>query len=107
LPGAAASLVIAEAAGLLLGFALTRFAHPLPLVARPLLRIGLATGLMALAVLGAQAVIPGSGLLSLSGVAAAGIAAYGLSALLFDIAGMRKLVQSFFARRFAATSSAI
>jgi O-antigen/teichoic acid export membrane protein len=107
LPGAAASLVIAEVAGLLLGFALTRFAHPLPLAARPLLRIGLATGLMALAILGAQVVIPGKGLPSFVGVVATGMAAYGLAALLFDIAGVRTLVQDLFGRGFATTTSAI
>ena len=44
LPGAAASLVLAEGVGAAFGIALTRYAHPLPLIARPLLRVGAATG---------------------------------------------------------------
>lgn len=89
LPGAAFSLVLAEAFGVVLGFALTRRAHPLPLMVGPLLRIGLATGLMALSIVGLQSQLSGRSVGSLVALIGAGVATYGVLACALDVAGLR------------------
>ncbi|HXW19835.1 MAG TPA: oligosaccharide flippase family protein [Roseiarcus sp.] len=106
LPGAAASLVIAEAFGAALGFALTRYAHPLPLVPGAILRICLATAAMAAAVRAIQPVLPSEGLAPFAALIALGIATYLAAAYLLDIAGIRALARTLFNKRFAEASGA-
>jgi O-antigen/teichoic acid export membrane protein len=106
LPGAAGALVIAEAFGVVLGFAMTRYAHPLPLVLGPLLRICLATALMAAAVRAIQLALPSEGLAPFAATIAAGIASYCAAAYLLDIAGIRGLAHAVLNKRFAEASGA-
>lgn len=94
LPGAAASLVLAEGAGLAFGFALTRYAHPLPMISGALLRVGAATGVMALVVVVIERLLPERTLASLAGVVFGGVAAYGLAALAFNIAQSKTLLSA-------------
>jgi O-antigen/teichoic acid export membrane protein len=107
LPGAAAALVLAEAFGVLLGFWLTRRAHPLPLVPSRLLRVVLATSLMALAIVGLRSLLNGNGPASLAILVGAGVATYAVAACLLNIAGVGKYVQALFGKRLAADSGAI
>ena len=99
LPGAAASLVAAEAAGAAFGFALTRYAHPLPGMWRPLRRVGAAAGIMALVVVELERLLPQKTLASLALLIGGGVAAYGLAALAFDIAESRALLAAVLQKR--------
>jgi O-antigen/teichoic acid export membrane protein len=94
LPGAAASLVLAEGAGAAFGLMLTRYAHPLPLILGPLLRVGAATGVMALVVVAIERLLPERTLASLAALIIAGVAAYGLAALAFNIAQSKTLLSA-------------
>ena len=107
LPGAAAALVLAEAFGVLLGFWLTRRAHPLPLVPSRLLRVVLATSLMALTVMGLRTLLTGAGPIQLAILVSGGGGAYAVAACALNIAGVGTYVQAFVAKRLIAHSSAI
>jgi len=85
---------LAEGAGAAFGFMLTRYAHPLPLISGPLLRVGAATGLMALAVVAIERLLPERTLTSLAALIIGGVAAYGLAALAFNIAQSRTLLSA-------------
>jgi O-antigen/teichoic acid export membrane protein len=86
--GAALALLLSEAFGALLGFALTRFACPLPLVPAKLLRIVFGTAVMAL-LLSLAAILPLTGAAAVMLKICAGVAIYSVFVLAFDIAGMR------------------
>jgi O-antigen/teichoic acid export membrane protein len=92
--GAALALVLSEAFGALLGLALTRFACPLPLVPAKLLRIALGTALMALLLSFAGTRMPVTGGAAVALKVCAGVAIYSFFVLVFDIAGMRRRMQT-------------
>ena len=89
LPGAAASLVLAEGVGAAIGFALTRYAYPLPSILGPLRRVGAATGIMALAILGLEKWFPNKTAGTLALLIVGGVAVYGLAALALDIGQLK------------------
>lgn len=91
LPGAAISLVLAEGIGLFVAFAMTRHAHPMPLLVGPLLRVISASAIMTLAVLAVETLLPGRSGASFTVMAASGAIAYAIAALWLDIAGARSL----------------
>ncbi|MBV8664531.1 MAG: polysaccharide biosynthesis protein, partial [Hyphomicrobiales bacterium] len=106
LPGAAASLVMAEAAGAASGFALSGYAHPLPGVLRPLRRVGAATGIMALVIVELERLLPQKTLASLALLIGGGVAAYGLAALAFDIADSRAFLSAVMQKRPSPSAGA-
>ncbi len=89
LVGAAWSLVIAEAAGVVAGYLLSRKAHPLPLAWRPVIRVVAAVALMAVPTALLDRALPDGGLLTFAVTVATGILAYGLAAFALDLAGIR------------------
>jgi O-antigen/teichoic acid export membrane protein len=92
LPGAAASLVLAEGVGAAFGFALTKHAFPLPSIWRPLGRVGTAAGIMALALIGLEKCLPDRTLGSLALLIVGGVAVYGLAALALDIGELKSFL---------------
>lgn len=95
LPGTAAAVLIAEAAGIVIGIGLSRRAFKLPLNGRGMLRVLGATSVMALVTYAAKTASSGHGLLTLMSVLGAGGVAYAGAAFLFDVAGVRTSVVSF------------
>ncbi len=89
--GAAAALLVSEAFGVAIGLILTRFACPLPLVPRRLLRIAVATAAMAFILVVASRHGQLTGLSGLVAKVALGMAIYACFAVLFDIAGAGRL----------------
>ena len=98
LVGAASSLVIVEGFGAAFGWYLTRKAFPLPFNAFQLLRIVLATAIMALVLTFLKPLLP-VGVVSFGVLAASGCIVYVAAAFVFDIAGLRKAVIAYGARR--------
>jgi O-antigen/teichoic acid export membrane protein len=91
LKGAAVSLVIAEAAGVIVGLALTRSAHPLPFAWQPILRVVLAVVAMAIPTALVEWSDPADSFLGLVLSVVTGILAYGLAVLVLDVADIRSL----------------
>ncbi len=89
LRGAAISLVISEGFGFLFGFALTRFAHPLPHGLARLARVGAATAVMVGAIRLIEPHLGANELLRLVTVVGVGVAAYALAALAANVANSR------------------
>ncbi|KQN73821.1 oligosaccharide flippase family protein [Devosia sp. Leaf64] len=89
LAGAAWALVLSEALGMIIGYVLTRWSYRLPLAPPSLLRVGLATLIMALPAFWLDRVMPGYGALDIALPILAGVLAYGLAAYGLDIAGIR------------------
>jgi O-antigen/teichoic acid export membrane protein len=87
--GAAWSLVIAEAAGVVAGYVLSQKAHPLPLAWRPLVRVVFAVALMACPTALVDRALPDGGFLTFAVTVTSGIVAYGLAAFALDLAGIR------------------
>jgi O-antigen/teichoic acid export membrane protein len=92
--GAAFALVLSEAFGAVFGLVLTRFACPLPLVPMKLLRIVLATTVMALVLQFTEVRWALTGVAAMMLKVGAGIAIYGSFVVLFDIAGMRRAARA-------------
>jgi O-antigen/teichoic acid export membrane protein len=89
LVGAAWALLIAEAAGLAIGYALSRWAHPLPLPYRAAGRVILAVAAMALPAGLVAGHDRGGALVTLVLAAATGVLVYVIAALGLDLAGSR------------------
>jgi len=89
LVGAAWSLVIAEAAGVVAGYLLSQKAHPLPLAWRPVARVVAAVAVMAAPTALLDRTLPDAGILTFAITVIVGIVAYALAALALDIAGTR------------------
>ncbi|WP_439574519.1 lipopolysaccharide biosynthesis protein [Phreatobacter sp.] len=92
LKGAALSLVIAEAAGVVAGFFLSRFAHPLPVNPWPILKVVAAVAAMAVPTLLVETLLNSHAAIDLVISVGVGVAIYGLAVLAFDIAGIRSVV---------------
>lgn len=92
LKGAAWSLVIAEASGVVAGYLLSRRAHPLPFAWRPILKVVAAVLIMAVP----TAFVGGSGptgdVATFAAAVVTGVLAYAAAAFAFDLAGVRSLV---------------
>ncbi len=102
LAGAAASILIAEAVGIVIGIALSRRAFKLPFNGPGLARVFASTAIMAVVTYGAKTAANGHGLVTLVIVAVAGGAAYACSALVFDLAGIRSSLNALRPSRVAA-----
>lgn len=95
LPGTAVAVLSAEGLGMLVGIALSRKAFRLPLNGPGLARVAAATAIMGLVTYAAKTALGGNSALTLLGVAASGGIAYAGSAILFDVAGARRLIGLF------------
>lgn len=95
LPGTAVAVLLAEGLGVLVGIGLSRRAFRLPLNGRGLARVAAATAIMGLVTYAARTTLGGSGVPALLGMAASGGIAYAGAAILFDVAGVRRLIGSF------------
>jgi len=93
--GTAASVLIAEALGILIGIWLSRRAFRLPFNGWGMVRVFAATAMMALVTYAAKAALGGHGVLALLGMVCGGGLAYLGSAALFDVAGVRSLIAPF------------
>ena len=102
LQGTAASFMISEAFGMAVGFALTRFAYPMPWLLGPLARTLLATGLMAGTVLVLRQWLPVQNILTFAILAASGMLVYGLAAIALNLCEARKLLHTLGLRLSAA-----
>jgi O-antigen/teichoic acid export membrane protein len=89
LKGAAWSLVIAEAAGVVAGFLLSQRAHPLPFAWRPLAKVVLAVLIMAAPTALIEWSDPTDSILGLAAAVVVGVATYGMAAFALDLAGIR------------------
>lgn len=89
LAGAAAALVISEAAGVVIGCALTRWSYPVPLEAKPFFKVGLATAAMAIPTFLVDRAFSGTGIFDIALPVVTGILAYGLAGYVLDVASMR------------------
>jgi len=89
LPGAAASLVLAEGVGVLFGFVLTRRAHALPLIPMRAAKIAVAGAFMALVLHRLEGGLTGQGPIVFATLAVSGAASYALACLALDVAGSR------------------
>jgi O-antigen/teichoic acid export membrane protein len=98
LVGAASSLVIVEACGAAFGWYLTRKAFPLPFNAFQVMRVVAATAIMALVLTFLKPLLP-IGVVSFAVLAVTGCLVYAAAAFAFDIAGLRKAVVAYAARR--------
>lgn len=94
LKGAAWSLVIAEAAGVVAGYVLSRRAHPLPLAWRPIAKVVLAVAIMAVPTGLLEWSLPGDGIWPLAATVAAGVATYAAAAFALDLAGTRSALMA-------------
>ncbi len=93
LPGAAAAVVLAEAAGMAFGFGLTRFGHALAIPWRALARIAAASGAMILAILVVEMRLSEPGVVAFALIVAAGVTVYALAAVALDVADARALLR--------------
>ena len=101
LQGTAASFMISEAFGVVIGLMLTRFAYPLPYLFGPLARTCLASGLMAGTVLVLKQFLPVPGALTFTVLAASGMLVYGLAAIALNICDARGVLRVLGLRLFA------
>lgn len=98
LQGTAASFMISEAVGVVIGLVLTRFAYPLPYLLAPLARTLLASGLMAGAVLALERLLPMPGVVTFAALAASGMMVYGLAAIGLNICDARGVLHTLLLR---------
>jgi O-antigen/teichoic acid export membrane protein len=96
--GAAYALVLSEGLGFLFGFALTRFAHPLPLALSGLGRVSFATGVMAGAIHLATPFLSDFAPLRFAVMVGVGVIAYGAAALAANVAKSRDYLRRRFER---------
>lgn len=89
LTGAAFALVITEMSGTAIGWFLSRRAFALPFNGKHLLRIMLATLVMAIVIVGLKAWLP-AGIMTFCIIVASGVTTYVAAAITLDIAGVRK-----------------
>jgi O-antigen/teichoic acid export membrane protein len=101
LQGTAASFMISEACGLVMGLVLTRFAYPLPYLLGPMARTLLASGVMAGAVLALEQLLPVPGIATFVVLAACGMLIYALAAIGLNICEIRTTMQTLMLRLFA------
>jgi O-antigen/teichoic acid export membrane protein len=87
--GAAVSLLASEAFGVCLGFAMSRYAFPLPLIGARLIRIFVAAVVMAAACLLVQQWVQRTDLPGLMAIVVAGVVSYALTALSLDVGRLR------------------
>jgi O-antigen/teichoic acid export membrane protein len=95
LRGTAASVLLAEALGIVIGIVLSRRAFRLPLNAWGIVRVVAATGVMATTTLALKMTPTDRGLLQLVGFVLISGMAYAVAALAFDVAGFRSLLIAF------------
>lgn len=101
--GSALAILIAEAAGILIGMRLSRRAFPLPLNAAGLTRVLISTAIMSLATYSVRVIADGHGIMTLLALAAVGGGAYAGAALVFDVAGIRSTIMSLHLPRWFVT----
>lgn len=89
LKGAAFSLVLAEAAGVVVGYLLSRQAHPLPFAWRPIVKVVAAVVVMAVPTALIEWSDPEDSILGLAMSIVTGVGFYAGVALLIDLAGVR------------------
>jgi O-antigen/teichoic acid export membrane protein len=106
LVGAAYALALSEGFGFLFGFALTRYAHPLPMALPGLARVAGSTAAMAAALALIAPFAPAEGALRFVVLVLAGVLAYAAAALALNVAKSRDMARSFAARRAPAMSVA-
>jgi O-antigen/teichoic acid export membrane protein len=94
LTGTAATILISEAVGVVLGILLSRKAFKLPFNGRGMLRVCAATAALALFTYAAKITSGGHGPLTLVTMMAAGGGAYACAAFLLDLAGIRSSVSA-------------
>jgi O-antigen/teichoic acid export membrane protein len=94
--GAAWALLLAEASGVAIGYVLALRAQPLPLLAKPIVKVAAAT--VAMAVPTAFVLFRVDGLIGLGAAVAIGMIIYAAAAVLLDIADVRKAMASRFGR---------
>jgi O-antigen/teichoic acid export membrane protein len=92
LKGAAWSLVIAEFAGVIAGYMLSRRAHPLPFSWRPILKVAAAVLIMAIPTALIEWSDPADSVVSLATAVLTGVLTYGAAAFALDLAGIRGIV---------------
>ncbi len=95
LRGTAASVLLAEALGIVIGIVLSRRAFRLPLNIRGIIRVVAATSVMAATTLALKMTPTDHGLLQLVGFVLISGMAYAIAALAFDVAGFRSLLIAF------------
>lgn len=89
LTGAALSFLLAETAGVGIGYWMTRYAFALPLVPKRLARVFAAVAVMAVMTLAMRAVIDRTDVVGLVVLLVTGTVSYGLAALAFNAVGAR------------------
>lgn len=92
LSGAAYSLVIAEIGGVAFGFFLCARAYPLPIIIWPVLKICLATAIMAVTTVFALNAYQANDFVGVLFPVITGATTFGLAAILLDIAGIRGII---------------
>ncbi|WP_296570360.1 oligosaccharide flippase family protein [Phreatobacter sp.] len=92
LKGAAWSLVIAEASGVVAGYLLSRRAHPLPFTWRPVLKVVAAVLVMAVPTTLVGWTGAHGDIATFAAAVVTGVLAYAAAAFAFDLAGVRTLV---------------
>ncbi|MBV8925529.1 MAG: polysaccharide biosynthesis protein [Bradyrhizobium sp.] len=101
LQGTAASFMVSEAFGVVIGLVLTRHAYPLPYLLAPLARTLLASGLMAGAVLALEKLLPVPDPVTFAALAASGVLVYAIAAIGLNICDVRGLLHTLALRIFA------
>lgn len=94
LVGAASALIISEAAGVVIGYFLTRRAYPLPLDPRPFVKVGLATLGMVVPTYLVDRALPGMSVVDIALPVLVGMLTYGLCAYVLDVAGVRSRLKT-------------
>ena len=87
--GAAWSMLISEAVGVVVGYALSRKAYKLPVALPGIAKVAAATAIMALPTYLIDRHVTGDGLLALMLPVVAGVVLYALAAFALDVAGVR------------------
>jgi O-antigen/teichoic acid export membrane protein len=101
LQGTAASFMVSEALGVVIGLMLTRYAYRLPYLLAPLGRTLLASGLMAGVVLALERLLPVPGIAAFAVLAASGMLVYGLAAIGLIICDARGVLHTLALKVFA------
>jgi O-antigen/teichoic acid export membrane protein len=101
LQGTAASFMVSEALGVVIGLMLTRYAYPLPYLLAPLARTLLASGLMAGIVLTLERLLPVPGIATFAVLAASGMLVYGCAAIGLNICDARGVLHTLALKVFA------
>jgi len=92
--GAAWSMLVSEAVGMVVGCLLTFRSYPLPLLVGPFRRVSIACGWMTVAVLGLQRWLPNPNAGGFVALAVAGALVYGAVALAANVCGFRSAALS-------------